>query len=117
MTDALVTRSLADYEAVIEAGLATFVEVGEALLAIRDGRLYREAGFARFEDYTRERWGFSRSRAHRLIEASEVAAMLPIGNIANEWQARELVPVLRDFGGGMVIAAIAATLAARRRSA
>ena len=35
--------ALAECEAVIERGLATFVEVGRALLHIRDERLYRAA--------------------------------------------------------------------------
>jgi hypothetical protein len=48
-----------------------------------DGRLYDDT-HATFEGYCRERWGMSRIHAHRLIEATEVAAMLPIGNIENE---------------------------------
>jgi hypothetical protein len=87
---------LAECEAVIERGLARFIEVGEALLRIRDERLYRE-DFETFEDYCRERWGFGRTRAHRLIEGAEVAAMLPNGNTpANEAQARELAPLKDD---------------------
>lgn len=77
---------------VIESWLRTFVEVGEALMEIRDARLYRE-GFGSFEDYCRERWSFSRVQAHRLIEASEVAAVLPMGNTTNERQMRELAPL------------------------
>jgi hypothetical protein len=61
--------------------LATFVEVGHALLEIRENRLYRD-GFTTFDDYCRDRWGFERTRAHRLIEAARVAdAVLPMGNI------------------------------------
>ena len=62
------------------------------MLAIRDQRLYRET-HGTFEDYCRERWGMSRFYAHRLIEASEVAALLPMGNITNELQARALAPL------------------------
>jgi hypothetical protein len=82
---------LAAREQVIERGFKVWQEVGEALLHIRDKRLYR-ATHKTFEDYCRERWQMSRSRAHRLIDASEVASnLLPIGNIpANESQAREL---------------------------
>ena len=46
----LQVRRLAELELVIERGLKTFVEVGAALLGIRDGRLYRET-HATFEDY------------------------------------------------------------------
>lgn len=78
-------------EVVIKQGLETFIEVGTALMTIRDKRLYR-ANHATFEDYCRGVWGMSRSRAHRLIEASDVISnLLPIGNIpATESQARPL---------------------------
>jgi hypothetical protein len=79
-------------EASIQAGLDTFVEVGTALLKIRENRLYR-LRHGTFEDYCRERWGMSRVHAHRMIEASQVVSnLLPIGNTApfNEAQARPL---------------------------
>jgi hypothetical protein len=81
-------------EMTIKQGLETFYEVGNALLTIRDGRLYR-ANFDTFEEYCRTRWNISRSRAHRLIEAAGVADnLLPMGNIpTNERQARELSPL------------------------
>jgi hypothetical protein len=85
---------LAELEQVVDRGLQTFVEVGQALAEIRDARLYRSTHDT-FDEYLRERWSISRSRAHRLIEAAEVVEMLPIGNTpANEAQARELVPLL-----------------------
>ena len=62
-------------ETVIERGLHTFVDVGTALLEIRDSRLYRTA-FDTFEDYCRERWGMSRPRAYQLIDAATVASNL-----------------------------------------
>ena len=88
------TMTLGECEAVIERGLKTFCEVGEALLAIRDGRLYR-ATHSTFDDYCRERWGFSRVRAHQLIEATKVIenlSLLPLGNKLpeTERQARPL---------------------------
>jgi hypothetical protein len=70
MSEQLAIRTLAECEAVIEAGLTTFVEVGEALLHIRDNRLYRQ-GHRTFEVYCRERWGFSKVRATQLITAAE----------------------------------------------
>lgn len=82
---------LAELETVIARGLATFVDVGNALLAIRDARLYRGTHDT-FEDYCRERWGMSRIHAHRLIEAAEVSEnLLPMGNMpTNERQIRPL---------------------------
>lgn len=94
--DTTEAEHLADCETIIAAGLASFVEVGEALADVRDRRLYRQT-HGTFEDYCVERWGLSRNRAYRLIEGAEVAAVLPIGNTlpANEAQARPLAP-LRD---------------------
>lgn len=88
-------KTLAGHEATIEKGLDTFYEVGAALCAIRDGRLYRQTHDT-FEDYCRDRWNISRVHAHRLISANEVREeLLPIGNIlpTNESQARALASV------------------------
>src|SRR5260221_9150040 len=78
-------------EAVIERGLQTFVEVGNALLEIRDSRLYRHE-FATFEDYCRDQWQMSRRHVNRLIASAEVAGNLgPIGPIPqSESQIRPL---------------------------
>jgi len=95
-TEAEATR-FAELESVIAGGLQTFVEVGAALLEIRDIRLYR-ASHRTFEAYCRERWGMSRTHANRTIRAAEVAGVLaPIGvTPTNEAQARELSPLLAD---------------------
>lgn len=53
-------------ELTIEKGKNAFVEVGQALLQIRDDRLYREVGS--FEDYCQMKWGFNRARGRQLIE-------------------------------------------------
>ena len=58
-------------EVVIKQGLETFIEVGQALLTIREKRLYR-LEFGTFEDYCREKWGMSRQKAHQMIGASNV---------------------------------------------
>lgn len=87
---------LTELEAIVEQGLQTFVEVGLALLAIRDERLYRQT-HGTFVDYLAERWQMSESQGYRLIDAGRVAELIsPIGEIANEAQARELVPLLDD---------------------
>lgn len=86
---------LTSLEAVVERGLKTFVEVGEALLEIQTRALFR-AEHASFDDYLRDRWGVSRGQARRTIVAAEVAKSLPIGmRPKTESQARELLP-LRD---------------------
>lgn len=93
MTD--VATQLATHEEVIERGLATFLDVGKSLAAIRDGRLYRET-HARFEDYCRDRWGFTDRRARQIIEAAEIGTMVPV---ENERQARALARVPEDQRG------------------
>ncbi len=101
MSDELETipRTLSVLEGVVERGLQTFVEVGMALLEIRERRLYREAGFSEFNDYCRARWKWSEAHATRHIQAAAVAQALPMGNgPTNERQARELVPLLVDKG-------------------
>jgi hypothetical protein len=62
-------------EAMIEKGLQTFIEVGIALVKIRNARLYRQE-FTTFEDYCRERWAMTHRRANQLIGAVEVVENL-----------------------------------------
>lgn len=108
-----IVPSLAECEAVIERGLRTFVEVGEALIKIRDAKLFRQ-DFDTFETYCKERWGFDRTYASKLISAAQItkavraeaARVLPIGNKPdarpvpavpkNEAQARALKPLAGD---------------------
>ena len=87
-------RRLAELEVTIDRGLASFVEVGEALLEVRDSKLYR-IGYDTFEAYLKGRWSLSRSRGYELMQAAEVSA---IADIQNAGQARALAPVLRDHG-------------------
>lgn len=85
---------LAECEAVIERGLATFVEVGQALLRIRDERLYRDHGT--FEEYCRERWNFSDSRARQLVAAAETVTDVTVSGLPapkTEAVARVLAPL------------------------
>lgn len=63
--DAAEVAQLTRFEERIQQGLASFIEVGEALSAIRERRLYR-ATHGTFEDYCREKWGMSRIRAHHM---------------------------------------------------
>lgn len=91
------TARLAELERVIARGMSEFVAVGNALLTIRDERLYRERGFDSFEDYCRQRWSLGRAHSYRLIAGAKVARLVsPIGDITSEAHARELVPLLDD---------------------
>lgn len=87
-------QELQQHERVIQQGLNTFVEVGQALAAIRDSRLYRE-DYGTFEDYCQSRWGFTDRRARMFIDSASVLANLQTGTIvpilpATESQARPL---------------------------
>ena len=118
--DLAESRDLIRLEKVIERGLDTFMEVGNALAEIRDRRLYH-IEHKTFEAYCREKWNIGRTYAHRLMAASEAVAMLPIGNkphIKTESQARELAKIeperraevvaaaVEDTGGNVTAAAI-----------
>ncbi len=82
------SQTLEQCEAVIERGLRTFVDVGNALLEIRDGRLYR-GEYKNFTAYCQERWGFVRQQADRLIGASQVVQNLtPIGVVLPEVESQ-----------------------------
>ena len=83
---------LTDLETVIERGQVTFIEVGRALMEIRDRRLYRET-HTTFEAYCGERWGWTRQHANRQIAAARaVEEMEPMGSKpANERQARAML--------------------------
>ena len=88
--DLQVLPTLAECEQVIERGRQTFIEVGNALAAIRDGRLYT-ATHRSFEAYCRERWGMSRTHADRQIAAARRAELAPMGaKPENERQARAI---------------------------
>jgi hypothetical protein len=81
-------------EVVIKQGLNTFIEVGQALMTIREKRLYR-IGFKTFEDYCVGRWGMVQQSATRLIRAYETVSNLqsePIGSVLpkSENQVRPL---------------------------
>ena len=68
-------NALAKYEAIIERGMAEFVAVGEALLRIRNQKLYR-ATHNSFEAYCADKWGISRQRSYELMEASQTMHLL-----------------------------------------
>lgn len=70
---------LMEHEKVIEQGLAGFIEVGNALLAIKADRKYRHAGYSTFEAYCQERWGISRAYGNRLVLAASIVDTITKG--------------------------------------
>ena len=89
--------TLASYETVIEQGLESFVEVGNALAAIRDRRLYR-AEFSTFEAYCQDKWSLTRRHVNRLVAAAEVTEDVgPMGpKPTSERQSRPLKQVPKE---------------------
>lgn len=91
----LVNRPLEQLEAVIERGLQSYREIGDALREIQERRLYRET-YSTFDEYIQGRWKISRGHAYRLIAAARVADIVSIGDIPaplHEGQARVLAAV------------------------
>src|SRR5215471_8504062 len=86
-------RRLEELEVIIDKGRKSFVEVGNALAEIRDTGLYRVKNDT-FEDYCKERWGFTKPYAYRLMKGAEIVGeMVPHGTTAlpnNEHQTRQL---------------------------
>lgn len=94
-------KMLKIYENTLKMFTGGFCSVGNSLKAISKDRLYREE-FATFDDYCRDQWGYSKTHAHRLINAADcvealAAAVSPDGDKrlpGNESQVRPLVDKL-----------------------
>jgi hypothetical protein len=69
------TKNLIELEMVIQKHLSAFYEVGFALMQIRDNKLYRVT-YRTFEQYCKDRWGFNRDYANKLIRASDTYSNL-----------------------------------------
>jgi len=84
---------LAKLETTIKDGLKTFADVGNALMAIRDCKLYRTE-FSTFEKYCAEKWKMNQSRAYQFIDSANVIKQLETSTIVelpkNEAQTRPL---------------------------
>lgn len=95
-------RSLEQNEEIIRQGLSTFVEVGRALLDIRNAGQFQDAGFTTFDDYCKGRWGFGKSWASEHIAGAKVVDALSVRDSellpANLSQTRALSHVLNSDG-------------------
>jgi len=80
MTNTIELSRFNELENVIDVGLKIFVEVGNALLEIRDSRLYRE-GWGTFDEYYQGRWGFTDRRARLLMSAARTVTNLETGTV------------------------------------
>lgn len=96
MTDLATTQELEACEEVIERGLKTFVEVGNALAKIREEKLYRQE-YSTFENYCRDRWDFTQQYATSLVRAATLTETIVSKGLpapTNEGQARELSKII-----------------------
>lgn len=88
------------FDGVVRRGLATFIEVGDALAKIRDRELWRAGRHSSWAAYCQAVGGLTKIHANRLIKGSEVvsniAEVKPTGftypdvTPRSEWQIRPL---------------------------
>ncbi len=94
-TEAVRLREL---EAIIERGLDTYEQVGNAIAEIHDARLYLQT-HRTFEEYLDARWGLKRQRGYELMAAASVAVAVSEKSDAapprREAHAKALGPLLR----------------------
>jgi hypothetical protein len=91
--DAIEPCDFEDCEEIIAKHIVRFYLVGRALAKIKENEWYKDAGFSSFEEYCKQRWGFKRHYANRLIGAADVMDnLVPIGTTLpeTESQAREV---------------------------
>jgi hypothetical protein len=100
---------LVELENTITTGLATFIEVGQALAEINGEKLYR-ATHDTFEAYVKEQFGISRARSYQLIDAAAVSTIV---DVRNEAQARELAGLDPVSAAAVHAAAVEASGSAR----
>lgn len=86
-------KRLRELEDTVERGLETFVEVGQALMEIRDGELWKAYDVSSFTDYLEHRWDMGVSRGYQLMSAAQVVENVSTNVESppkNEAQARPL---------------------------
>lgn len=98
-----LSQRFTELEAIIDVGLATFVDVGHALSEIRESKFYHELGYSAFSDYCDERWKprLTMRRANQLIEAAQTVEvmgnMFPTSELpVNARQASALAPLAKS---------------------
>jgi hypothetical protein len=100
-------------EAIVREGWAHVARVGEALVRIRDKKLFKNE-HPSFELYCRERWGFGRAQACRYIAAGDIQRSLAAvpGMPVPECEAQ-----IRPLIGLSAVQAHTAWVAPRKRAA
>lgn len=85
------------HDSTVERGVAAFIDVGLALVAIKADKLYLELGFATFDAYCQERHGIGSSRRAQLMIAATIAQEVlessPIGEIPSPTRESQVRPL------------------------
>lgn len=92
MNNELTTTELTTLEFLedaIQKSIASFIEIGQALTEIRNGRLYRDT-HSTFEGYCKERWDIGKNYANKLIVSAKVVNNLGTVVPTTERQVRPL---------------------------
>lgn len=116
MTTTAITRTLKQHEEIIADGMKSFLYVGSSLLSIRDERLY-EANYDSFESYCKERWGFTRQRAHQFIEAAGVVSEVStiVDSQTKKTSGKSTIPAPKNEAQARALATAADTPEERRQ--
>lgn len=92
-----ISDELLEREKIIEQEFETFIRVGLALVDIQHGKMYRQRGYATFQEYCKGHLGFDRSHAWRLCSEAQLAVELRSHGMDTLTQAhvRALLPGVR----------------------
>ncbi len=102
--------------AIVERGMVSFIEMGKALAELRDGKSYKAAGYATFEECCDKAFGITPRSARYTIDASNLSGKMgTIVPIPNECVARELLTI-KDETKQLEVAKRATELAGPDRS-
>src|SRR5438132_8959698 len=104
LVSAVNRRRFETLAAVVDRTKPAFEEMARALLEIREGKLYRSAGYATFEDCCRSRFGFSRQYAYRLMAGQrQIEAMPALAYVSEQTLRRRRTAVrhLLQWAGEM----------------
>lgn len=95
-TEHLMHSRLVECERLVESSLENGYN---ALRRIHDEKLYKADGYSSFKNYVEQRWGWSKTHAHRLIDYSKIVERLKqdgVDHVPSEGQLRPLTKLKRS---------------------
>jgi hypothetical protein len=111
----IIRRTFQQNEAIIARSMESFLDVGNALVRIRDDKQYL-GPYKTFEEYCQRRWGFSRPRAYQYIESAGVVGDLStIVDIAPNSSGKTPIPAPSNEAQARVIAEASDDAQVRKR--